>query len=303
MTILITGANGFIGQAVAKIIPDRVCVVRSLENAVFENSICVNSIDSYTNWDGKLNNIKSIIHLAGIAHRNSVTEDEYLNVNCNGAVHLAREAQKYGVKRFVFVSSIGVCGDESNDSTFKPYDTPAPKNSYARSKLAAEHELTKVCKEIELDLVIVRPTLVYGPDAPGNFSLLTQLIRRVPLLPFGSIENRRSFISVHNLADLLFVTATHPSAAGHIFLAAEEKTISIRGFTNAIATGLGKRIIQVPVPAGVLYLLGRIFGFSNTIKQLTVNLEVDTSNIEKILGWKPPYRMEQVMALLSKEKT
>ncbi len=240
----------------------------------------------------------SVIHLAGLAHSESYSRLDYKKVNVEGSLCLARAAANSGVKRFVFVSSIGVNGISTQSQPFSN-DTPErPQNAYAESKYEAELGLKKISSETGLELVIVRPTLVYGQNAPGNFGMLTKLVKKLPLLPFGLANNRRDFIAVQNLADLLVTCAKHKSAAGQTFLASDGETVSTKDFTNAMAKGLGKNVIQLPIPVSLMRFTGRLTGKSRMIEQLFGNLEVDSSNIQQVLGWEPPLTMEQAMASL-----
>ncbi|HAS6339897.1 TPA: NAD-dependent epimerase/dehydratase family protein [Vibrio vulnificus] len=298
MAILVTGATGFVGQELTKLKRDFRCVVRLGEIYSFNDIYTVPSIDSSTEWAGCFHGVDSLIHLAGLAHNKTFSAIDYHSVNTAGTLKLALNAAEAGVRRFVFVSSIGVNGTSTQAEPFSLDSEPSPHNDYAQSKYDAEIGLKKIAKETGLEVVIVRPTLVYGPDAPGNFGMLTKLIKRLPVLPFGLATNRRDFISVQNLADLLVTCATHPNAAGHTFLASDSETVSIKEFTNAIAKGLGKKVFQLPVPVGLMGFAGKLTGKSAMIEQLYGNLEVDSSNIKEVLGWTPPFTMEQSMAFL-----
>lgn len=305
MNILLTGATGFVGTAVYQQNEDHyTCIVR--KNALkhhFNDYIEVDSISSDTNWDEVFeSSIDSVIHLAGLAHKNIYTDNEYFEVNTKGSLHFALEAVKAGVKRFVFVSSIGVSGSRTFDTPFSINDSPQPRNCYAKSKYDAEIGLKKIAAETGLEVVIVRPTLVYGANAPGNFGSLIKLVKKVPFLPFGLINNKRDFIAVQNLTDLLLTCAKHPNAAGHTFLASDGQSVSTKTFTNAIAKGLNKSLIQIPIPVSLMRLGCKLIGKSAMADQLLGNLEVDSSNVQEILGWTPPYTMEQAMASLSETK-
>lgn len=305
MTILLTGATGFIGSTLVDTHDEKFrCVVRYGESHSFENYCEIDSIHSMTDWSGAFeHDIESVLHLAGLAHASTFTNEEYFEVNTEGTLHLAEEAVRAGVKRFVFVSSIGVNGAETNNSPFSVDLKPEPHNAYARSKLNAELGLKKLAAKTGLEVVILRPTLVYGPNAPGNFGMLTKLVKKLPVLPFGLAMNRRDFIAVQNLADLLVTCATHPDAAGHTFLASDGETVSIKDFTNNIAYGLDKKIIQLPIPVALMKLAGRLVGKSAMIEQLFGNLEVDSSNIHQVLGWTPPLTMKQAIAMLRNSGT
>ncbi|EKO3813559.1 NAD-dependent epimerase/dehydratase family protein [Vibrio harveyi] len=300
MTILVTGATGFVGQNLTQLNQNFRCVIREGEHHSFADSYTVSTIDASTDWSNCFEGVDAIIHLAGLAHNKSYTDAEYRAVNTDGTLRLALKAAEAGVKRFVFVSSIGVNGTNSYDSAFLPSDAADSHNSYAQSKHEAELGLWDISKQTGLEVVIVRPTLVYGPNAPGNFGMLTKLVNSIPFLPFGLANNRRDFISVGNLVDLLIVCAKHKNAPGNIFLASENNTVSTRDFVNAIAAGQGKKVFQIPIPVSFMRLAGRMIGKSAMIEQLFGNLEVDSSNLKDILNWTPPYSMKDSMAMLRK---
>jgi nucleoside-diphosphate-sugar epimerase len=303
MRVLLTGATGFIGNNLESTNSDLFrCVIRSGEKYSFSNCYLINGLTKKTNWDDAFVDCNTVIHLAGLAHSHSYSEDDYRTVNVDGTLHLASQAAKADVKRFVFVSSIGVNGTKTNQFSFSNTSDVNPHNAYAQSKYDAEVGLKKIAEETGLEVVIVRPTLVYGPNAPGNFGSLTKLVQKFPFLPFGLSDNKRDFIAVQNLADLLLTCANHPNAAGHTFLASDGETVSIKVFTNAIAKGLNKTLIQLPVPISLMRLGARLVGKLSIAEQLLGNLQVDSSNAHEVLGWSPPYTMEQAMASLSESK-
>ncbi|EJL9435235.1 NAD-dependent epimerase/dehydratase family protein [Vibrio cholerae] len=298
MLKLITGSNGFIGRELSKYCFNRRVYRYNCSNVYGQDIFLIDNFDASTDWTGAFNSVDCVIHLAGVTHISTCNLEEMLKVNVDGTLRLAKESAKADVKRFVFVSSIGVNGISTQSLPFSIKCTPAPHNAYALSKYEAELGLKKIAEETGLEVVIVRPTLVYGPNAPGNFGMLTKLVRKLPVLPFGLANNRRDFIAVQNLADLLVTCATHPDAAGHTFLASDGEMVSIKEFTNAMAKGLGKRVVQLPIPVGLMRLVGKVTGKSAMIEQLFGNLEVDSSNIQQVLGWTPPFTMEQAMATL-----
>ncbi|EII5642460.1 MULTISPECIES: UDP-glucose 4-epimerase family protein [Vibrio] len=306
-SILLTGSTGFVGTNLVKSLTlksDYIVksAVRHAINKDNELSFEVGDINASTDFGLALNNVTVVVHCAARAHvANHATVDslaQFRAVNTEGTLNLAQQAANAGVKRFVFVSSIGVNGTSTSDKPFTSHGKVQPHNAYAQSKYEAELGLKKIAEETGLEVVIVRPTLVYGPNAPGNFGMLTKLVKKLPVLPFGLANNRRDFISVQNLADLLITCATHPNAAGHTFLASDSETVSIKEFTNAIAKGLGKKVFQLPVPVVLMRLAGKLIGKSDMIEQLYGNLEVDSSNIKEVLDWTPPYTMAQSMSLL-----
>jgi nucleoside-diphosphate-sugar epimerase len=295
--ILLTGATGFVGKYLESSNSGQFrCVIRKEADNFFSDYFIIDSLNKLSNWTGAFTDIHTIVHLAGLAHSKSFTEQDYQSINVEGTLHLALEAAKAGVKRFVFVSSIGVNGTSTAKIPFLNSNKNKPHNAYAQSKLDAEIGLKKIAAETGIELVIVRPTLVYGPNAPGNFGALVRLVSKLPCLPFGLINNKRDFISVQNLASLLITCAKHPNAAGHTFLASDSETVSIQEFTNAIAEGLGKKVIQLPFPICLMRLGGSLLGKSAMVEQLVGNLQVDSKNLKKILNWTPPYTMKESMA-------
>ena len=301
--ILLTGASGFVGQQLYNINPTQFrCVIRSANSSDYIDTYQVNGVNSKTNWADAFDGVDSIIHLAGLAHSHTFQNDDYREVNFLGTLRLAQQASIAGVKRFVFVSSIGVNGSSTFDIPFSNSSNSNPHNAYAQSKLDAEIGLKKIAAETNMELVIVRPTLVYGPKAPGNFGFLVRLVSKLPCLPFGLINNKRDFISVHNLAELLITCAKHPNAAAHTFLASDGESVSIKDFTNCIAGGVGKNVIQLPIPVYLMRLCGKLLSKSAMVEQLVGNLEVDSSNLKQILDWTPPYTMKESMAFLKQVK-
>ncbi|CDS95251.1 NAD-dependent epimerase/dehydratase family protein [Vibrio coralliirubri] len=299
--ILVTGISGFVGGTLVRTHKSLKVVVRENYPESFPNEFRIQKLNSTTNWEGAFDGIKSIIHLAGLAHSKSYTESDYRSVNTEGTLRLALKAAEAGVRRFVFVSSIGVNGTVTHSRPFLPSDTANPHNLYAQSKYEAELGLWDIAKKTGLEVVIVRPTLVYGANAPGNFGLLTKLIKKVPFLPFGFAKNQRDFICVQNLAHLLVVCANHERAVGNVFLASDNETVSTKGFTSAIAEGIGKEVFQIPVPVGLMRFIGKASGKSAMVEQLFGNLQVDSSSLKEVLDWTPPFTMKQAMSSLRNE--
>lgn len=299
---LVTGSTGFVGSEVCKLLTAARHVVRGETASIHPNSFKIESLNGSTNWVGAFEDVGSVLHLAGLAHNTKFCPNQYESVNVEGTLKLAREAAKAGVKRFIFVSSIGVNGVSTSGVPFKYNSSLNPHNAYAKSKYDAEVGLRKIALDTGLELVIVRPTLVYGVNAPGNFGALTKLITHVPILPFGLTKNKRDFISVQNLADLLLTCIEHPKAPGNTFLACDGMAVSTKEFTNAIANGMGRTIVQFPMPVGLMNLLGKLVGRRAMIDQLYGDLEVDSCNLYDVLGWVAPYSMTESMTSLLKSK-
>ena len=289
MKILITGASGFVGSHFANLISDKKCVVRKNSMHFFDNTFEVDRIDGRTNWEGAFDNIDTVVHLAGVAHTKNCDTNDFKEVNVEGTVRLAEEAIAANVRRFIFVSSIGVNGNRTYGNALSHQSRTKPYNSYSNSKFDAEIELMELCRCADMELVIIRPTLVYGVDAPGSFSTLVKFVKLSPVLPFGLVNNRRSFISVENLSDLLKCCCYHPNAAGKVFLASEAKPMSIKQFTQHISSCYGLRRYQLFIPIWLMRLLGRGINRLDTVNQLVSDLEVDSSYTYECLGWVPPY--------------
>lgn len=296
---MVTGATGFIGQELLKrnskefryIIRDPVLNLNG-------DYRVIPVIDGSTDWKDCLDGISAIIHLAGVAHNKANSILELQAVNIDGTLRLAKAAVNANVKRFVFVSSIGVNGSETIGLPFSPSSRPNPENIFSRFKYETERKLFELSAETDLEIVVLRPTLVYGSNAPANFGALVKLVWHLPVLPFGLANNRRDFIAVQNLADLLVTCATHPNAAGQTFLASDGETVSTKQFTNLIAKALGKKVFQLPIPVSLMRLIGKLTGRTSMVNQLYGNLEVDSSNIKEVLGWTPPFTMMQAMTSL-----
>ncbi|HBC3556800.1 TPA: NAD-dependent epimerase/dehydratase family protein [Vibrio parahaemolyticus] len=296
--LLITGGSGFIGREFQSRVPDSRWVLRENSSSNVKDYFVIDELNERTDWTGAFEQIDTVIHLAAAAHSKNHSANYYDTVNYEGTMRLASEAVLAGVKRFVFISTIGVNGSSTKDFAFSKDSKAYPHNSYAYSKYKAECGLKRIAKESGLELVIVRPTLVYGPGAPGNFGTLVKFISLFRVLPFGLANNRRDFIAVQNLVDLLITCSSHPKAAGQIFLASDGETMCTKEFTNAIAEGLSKRVFQLPVPVSLMRLAGHLTGRAGVVEQLFGNLEVDSSNIKEELGWTPPLTMKQAMAKL-----
>jgi nucleoside-diphosphate-sugar epimerase len=297
VTILLTGSTGFIGKHLRGAIPaeELVCVVRGTGGT---GDFCINSLDSATNWEGAFGGINTVIHLAGLAHDKSFTANDFIEVNTKGTLHLASEAAAAGVKRFVFISTIGVNGTFTTDIPFTDSMDVSPQNAYAQSKLDAELGLRKIEKNTGLDVVIIRPPLVYGSNAPGNFGSLVKLIKNLSFLPFGLLNNKRSFVSVNNLVNFIHCCALHPRSGGETFTVSDEGSVSVRVFTNSIASGLGKSIVQLPIPIFLMKFGARLLGVTSKSEQIFGNLEVDSSKAQELLHWVPLETMEQAMGKL-----
>lgn len=302
MKILITGANGFIGSNLTSKLQQHHLVVgqgRTKNKESKSMSFFEIDIDNQSNWQECLQDVGTIVHLASVAHNNS-TDPDYINeVNVKGTINLAEQAISCGVKRFIFISSIGVLGNNTSKA-FDEKSEVSPHSDYAKSKAQAEKTLLKLAQGTDLELVIIRPVLVYGIGAPGNFGKLVDLVRKTPLLPFALCRNQRSFISVENLVDFIATCIEHPKAKNEIFCISDGHDVSITDFTNGIAQALRKNLIQIPIPMFIFKLLGKVTGKSEQFNQLVGDLQVDSSKARNLLDWNPPESMTETLSKLTK---
>lgn len=301
---LITGANGFIGQVLCDELLRQGHSVRAAvrsENSLLIGNIeavIVGSIDGETDWTDVLRGVDIVIHLAARVH---VIEDsspnplaEYLKVNLHGTTNLAKQAATAGVKRFVYVSSIKVNGEYTNEGQpFTESNNPQPQDDYAISKWKAEQALMRISQETGLEVVIVRPPLVYGPSVKANFLNLIGLIHRGIPLPFGSIKNQRSLLYVGNLTDVLITCATHPAAAGQTFLVSDGEDISTSELVGQLADCMTKSKKSIRCPVWFLKVAGSVIGKASSMERLLGNLQIDNSTIRKRLDWKPKFTIRQ----------
>jgi nucleoside-diphosphate-sugar epimerase len=302
VNVLLTGASGFIGSnlinCASHINFKTVTRSRSFKEDINENEFVIKNLDAYIDWDGALKDIDVVMHLAGVAHNKAKNDMEFEEVNNRATINLAKQAVKAGVKRFIFVSSIGVNGSNTYGKPFSECDDARPYNSFLRSKYNAEKGLRALSKESGMEMVIVRPPLVYGVGAPGNFASLIRLVSKMSLLPFNRLRNKRSFVSITNLVDFLVVCISHTKAAGETFLISDGEDVSTKEFTDLIASGLGKKIYQFSSPRWLLIAVAKLFGQVNIVNQLFGDLEIDSTKANRLLGWSSSETMAQAMAKL-----
>lgn len=297
-TVLITGASGFIGSALctrltALGLPIRK-VLRTVSNVDCTNSIIIPATHESTVWGSALSGCDTVIHLAGIVHR-SGDYKTYLNVNVNGSLNLATQAALAGVKRFIFMSSIAVNGANSlQGKPFTAQSIPNPVGTYGLSKLEAEQGLRKIAAETGMEVVIIRPPIVYGPGVKANFfSMMRFIDARIPL-PFGGVtENRRSLVSLDNLISLLVVCIDHPAAANQIFMVSDNEDLSTRDLLYRLSRVMGRHIWLPKIPQRIFRIGARMFGRDDLVQRLLGNLEIDITHTLKTLGWVPPISVDE----------
>lgn len=259
-------------------------------------SVSVGNIDGETDWTAALSGCSSLIHLAARAHvLNDTVADPlaaFRATNVAGSVQLARCAARSGVKRFVFVSSVGVNGN-TNSRPFLESDPPSPVEAYAVSKLEAEQALIEEAAVTGMELVVVRPPLVYGPECPGNFLRLLKLLSSGVPLPFGSMRNKRSFVGVWNLSDFLATCVVSKQAAGEVFLISDMEDVTLPDLLRGLAEGMGKKAPIFSVSPALLRALASMAGKATLFEKLCGNLTVDAGHAHAALGWRPPISLDE----------
>ncbi len=301
--VLITGANGFVGRYLCEAMSGQGWQVRgavrspiALPNGL--ESAAVGDIDEDTDWAEALHGVDVVIHLAARVHvMKEIAADpltEFSKVNVLGTVNLAEQAVKAGVRRLVYVSSIKVNGEETIDGqTYTETDTPAPEDPYGISKWHAEQSLQRIAQDSRLEMVVVRPPLVYGPGVKGNFiSLLAAIDKGVPL-PLAGANNARSLVFVGNLADALINCAMHPAAAGKTFLISDGSDVSTGTLVEEIAASLGRKSRAFYFPPVLLRIAATILGRSAQIDRLFGSLRINNAKICSELDWQPPFTLSQ----------
>jgi nucleoside-diphosphate-sugar epimerase len=312
--ILITGATGFVGCALLEKLQDDPSLgqchisLRSGSCEDFEPTVCtmVGNINASTDWRDSLVDIDIVVHLAARVH---VLNDPdpfplraYREVNVDGTLNLLKQSAVAGVKRFIFLSSIKVNGEETMDGNkFSENSTPNPVDPYGVSKFEAEEGLKNFCREVGMEYVIIRPPLMYGPGVKANYQKLLDVIYRGIPLPFACINNRRSMLALGNLVDFLSVALTHPRAANQTFLLSDGEDVSSKELVEKISLAMGKQSRLMPLPVSMLKLIGALFGRSQAVSRLLGSLQIDSRKAREYLNWAPPLTVQEGIALTVKD--
>ena len=298
MRVLVTGANGFVGRTLCECLNAHghivVPAVRRVSGLAGE--AVVGEFDGATDWASALAACDAVVHLAARVHvMNDTVQDPlalYRATNTEATLNLARQAVQAGVKRFVFVSTVKVNG-EGRDTAYRETDVPAPEDAYAISKWEAEQGLRRIARETGLEVVILRPPLVYGPGVKANFLRLMRTVEKGWPLPLGAVRNRRSLLYLGNFVDAIRLCVEHPAAAGQTFLLDDGEAVSTPELIRAVARAMGRPARLLAVPVGMLELAGALLGKRAAVARLTGSLFVDSSAIRLRLAWTPPYTMRQ----------
>jgi UDP-glucose 4-epimerase len=259
----------------------------------------VGEIDASTDWRVALAGCDAVVHLAARVHTMRESAQDplavYRETNTEATLNLARQAAQAGVQRFVFISTVKVNG-EGRDVPYCETDVPAPEDAYAVSKWEAEQGLHRIAQETGLEVVILRPPLVYGPGVKANFLRLMHIVQRGWPLPLGAIRNRRSLLYLGNFVDAIRLCVEHPAAAGQTFLLDDGQAVSTPELVNALARAMGRPVRLLAVPVGVLEFAGSLLGNRAAVARLAGSLYLDSSAIRSRLGWTPPFSMEAGLA-------
>ena len=302
--ILLTGASGFVGQAIA-----RACLAQDValicpsrrplawQDADMRNPI-VSDMSADTDWSAHLQGVGIVIHSAARVHVMQETASDPLAqfraVNVDASLQLARQAAAAGLKQFIYLSSVKVNGEATEPGhPFTADDMPKPQDAYGISKQEAELALLQLASETGMAVTIIRPPLVYGPGVKANFLSMLRMVRRGLPLPLGSIHNQRSFVYLGNLVDLVLHCRLHEAARNQVFLVSDGRDLSTTELLHLCAQALQVKSRLLPFPAGLLTLAASILGKKNVADRLCQSLQVDISKTRKQLAWSPPYTVEQ----------
>lgn len=304
-TVLVTGASGFVGRAVVRALAaDRRFACRAAyrqqpgkEAPAGAEILVTGDITDGGGWNEALAGADAVVHTVARAHILHETANDalaaYRRINVEGTLALARRAAAVGVKRFVFLSSIKVNGEATPaDRPFTEDDTPAPLDAYGISKLEAEQGLVAIARETGLEVVVLRPPLIYGPGVKGNLERLMRLVARGIPIPLGAVRNQRSMIGLDNLCAAILACLTQPEAAGRTYLVADGHDLATPELIRIIAAAMRKKARLWPLPPALLRLAGRLAGRTGEVERLTGSLRVDASRITRELGWRPETSVE-----------
>ena len=304
MKILSTGANGFVGSALCAELERRECSVRGVVRETSRSAglrcelVYVGDIGLATDWSEALEGVEIVVHLAARVHvmQEAIADPltEFRLVNVGGTLNLARQAAAAGVRRFVFLSSIKVNGEATQlGSPFNADDEPLPNDSYGISKMEAEQCLRDIARQTCMEVVIIRPPLVYGPGVKANFAALMRAVQRGWPLPLGAVHNQRSLVALDNLVDFIVTCVCHPQAANQTFLVSDGQDLSTTELVRGMAQAAGLSARLLPVPVWALKAVASLLGKGDVVQRLCGNLQVDISKARNFLGWVPPVSVEE----------
>ncbi|MDF1645492.1 MAG: NAD-dependent epimerase/dehydratase family protein [Legionellaceae bacterium] len=311
MNILLLGATGFVGKTLLKTLLLHThhtikVVIRDVSKQLLETSDSrvsihtIEGIDSDTDWTECLKGCDCIIYAAGYAHVMGKPDEKalslYATVNTTGVLNLAMQADRAGIKRFIFISSIKVCGEQTlPNASYCSDGLVNPLDAYACSKYEAEKALLKLADKSKIEVVIIRPPLIYGPGVKGNLNVIIKWLKRGIALPFGAVKNQRSLVSVYNLSSLISTCIHHPAAANQIFLVSDGFSVSTTALLKKISVALSVPVRLVPVPTWVIHFGLSLLGKRKIAQRLLGSLTVDITKTRELLGWEPEDHMDAVL--------
>lgn len=304
--IVLTGASGFVGRAIMQQLIVGGFAVRAVVRRmgclfpVPVNVYCVQDMSELTSWHDALAGSRVVIHAAARVHvMNDTANDplvEFRRVNVEGTLNLARQSAAAGVKRFIFISSIKVNGEGAElGNPYKADDAPTPMDPYGISKMEAERGLRALATATGMEVVIIRPVLVYGPGVKANFMNMMRWLHKGVPLPFGAIHNQRSLVALDNLVDLIVTCIDHPAAANQTFLVSDGENLSTSELLRRMASALGKPARLLPVPSWLLEAGAKMLGKQALAQRLCGSLQVDISKTRELLNWAPPVSVDEAL--------
>ena len=305
MLLLITGSTGFIGSSLTQHLHQKgysiIAAIRQISDAFSPGikQVAVTDLLPSTNWTSAINKVDTIIHLAARAHilKDQATDPlaTFRETNTYATLNLAQQAANAGVRRFIFISSIGVNGNQTHAKPFTADDLPTPAEPYATSKHEAEIGLRQIATETGMEVVIIRPPLVYGANAKGTFGQLIKTVARGIPLPLGNIHNQRSLVALPNLIDLITTCIDHPAATNQTFLVSDGEDLSTTELLQRLSHALGKPARLLPIPQSWLETALTLVGKRAIAQRLCGNLQVDISKTRDLLGWTPPVSVDEAL--------
>lgn len=302
MKVLVTGASGFVGTATcARLVTQGMDVIGTVRHPLAQplqgvDYRIVGNLSADTDWRGALGGVDTVVHCAARVHvmRETVADPlaAFRTANVVGTVQLARQAAERGIRRFIFLSSVKVNGEGGVDA-YREIGLAAPKDIYGLSKYEAELGLREIATQAGMELVVLRPPLIYGPGVKGNFQSLMRVLARGIPLPLGALQNRRSLVALGNIVDLIVTCIRHPAAVNETFLVSDGEDLSTTELIRRLALAMGRPACLVPVPATALTIGLTLLGKREVATRLCGTLLVNTTKVRQLLGWAPPVSIDE----------